>query len=88
MFEHCVKTCLFCRARVQSPTVSNRFALDTFGLSKKKGVARKCYEMFFLKNKAGQRTQKQDGTQQTIFFCMSGKALSAHALTLKKWKRL
>ena len=42
MFENYVKTCLFCRAKVRSPTVSNRFPLDTFGPSKKNGVARKC----------------------------------------------
>ena len=39
--SHCVKTC-FCRAKVRSPTVSNGFPLDTFGPSKKNGVARKC----------------------------------------------
>ena len=33
---------LFCRAKVRSPTVSNRFPLDTFGPSKKNCVARKC----------------------------------------------
>ena len=36
-----------CRAKVRSPTVSNRFPLDTFGPSKKNCVARKC---FFLRN--------------------------------------
>ena len=35
-----------CRAKVRSPTVSNRFPLDTFGPSKKK---LRCAEMFFLK---------------------------------------
>ena len=42
MFENCVETCLFCRSKVRSPTVSNRFPLDTFRHSKKNGVARKC----------------------------------------------
>ena len=46
MFENCVKTCLFCRAKVRSPTVSNRFPLDTFGPSKKK---RRCGKCLFLK---------------------------------------
>ena len=46
MFENYVETCLFCRAKVRSPTVSNRFPLDTFGPSKKNCVARKC---LFLK---------------------------------------
>ena len=32
-----------------------------------------------LKNKVGQRTQKQNGTEQTIFSCMSGTALWAQA---------
>ena len=36
----------FCRAKVRSPTVSNRFPLDTFGPSKKK---RHCAEMLILK---------------------------------------
>ena len=43
------KQVLFCRAKVPSPTVSNRFPLDTFGPSKKNGVARKC----LFKNKCG-----------------------------------
>ena len=43
------KTCLFCRAKVRSPTVSNRFPLDTFGPSKKK---RRCAEML-IKKKGG-----------------------------------
>ena len=46
MFENYVKTCLFCRAKVWSPTVSNRFPLDTFGPSKKK---MRCAKMFFFK---------------------------------------
>ena len=41
IFKHFSWTCatkqlLFCRAKVRSPTVSNRFPLDTFGPSKKK----------------------------------------------------
>ena len=38
------------------------------------------------RNKVGQRTQKQDGTQQAFFKCMLEKALysSAHAPTLKQ----
>ena len=40
--KNCVKTYLFCRAKVRSPIVSNRFPLDTFDLQKKNGVARKC----------------------------------------------
>ena len=47
MFENCVKTCLFCRAKVRAPTVSNRFPLDTFGPSKKKTALR---EMLIFKN--------------------------------------
>ena len=42
MFENYVEICFFCRAKVRSPTVSNRFLLDTFGPSKKNCVARKC----------------------------------------------
>ena len=33
----------------------------------------------WVKNKVGQRTQKQNGTEQTIFSCMSGTALWAQA---------
>ena len=41
-WTYATKQLLFCRAKVRSPTVSNRFPLDTFGPSKKNGVARKC----------------------------------------------
>ena len=34
---------------------------------------------FMMANKVGQRTQKQNGTEQTIFSCMSGTALWAQA---------
>ena len=46
----CTKQRLFCRAKVRSPTVSNRFPLDTFGPSKKK---LRCAEMFIFKKKCG-----------------------------------
>ena len=45
-WTYATKQLLFCRAKVRSPTVSNRFPLDTFGPSEKNGVARKC---LFLK---------------------------------------
>ena len=45
-WTYATKQLLFCRAKVRSPTVSNRFPLDTFGPSKKNCVARK---YFFLK---------------------------------------
>ena len=35
-WTYATKQLLFCRAKVRSPTVSNRFPLDTFGPSKKK----------------------------------------------------
>ena len=41
-WTYATKQLLFCRAKVRSPTVSNRFPLDTFGPSKKNCVARKC----------------------------------------------
>ena len=41
-WTYATKQLLFCRAKVRSPTVSNRFPLDTFGPSKKK---RRCAEM-------------------------------------------
>ena len=44
-WTYATKQLLFCRAKVRSPTVSNRFPLDTFGPSKKNCVARKC--LFF-----------------------------------------
>ena len=50
MFENYTKTCLFCRANMRSPTVSNRFPLDTFGPSKKKLL---CAEMFIQQKNAG-----------------------------------
>ena len=46
-WTYATKQLFLCRAKVRSPTVSNRFPLDTFGPSKKNGVARKC---LFLKN--------------------------------------
>ena len=42
-WTNATKQLLFCRAKVRSPTVSNRFPLDTFGPSKKKCVAQKCF---------------------------------------------
>ena len=38
--SHATKQHFFCRAKVRSPTVSNRFPLDTFGPSKKKTALR------------------------------------------------
>ena len=43
-WTYATKQLLFCRAKVRSPTVSNRFPLDTFGLSKKK---LRCADFFF-----------------------------------------
>ena len=48
---YATKQLLFCRAKVRSPTVSNRFPLDTFG-QKKNCVARKC--LFFKEVRVGQ----------------------------------
>ena len=49
-WTYATKQLLFGRAKVRSPTVSNRFPLDTFGPSKKNCVARKC---LFLKEMRG-----------------------------------
>ena len=46
-WTYATKQLLFCRAKVRSPTVSNRFPLDTFGPSKK----RRCAEMLIKKKK-------------------------------------
>ena len=48
-WTYATKQLLFCRAKVRSPTVSNRFPWDTFGHSKKNGIARKC----LFKNQCG-----------------------------------
>ena len=46
-WTYATKQLLFCRAKVRSPTVSNRFPLDTFGPSKKN---RRCAETLNKKN--------------------------------------
>ena len=50
-WTYATKQLLFCRAKVRSPSVSNRFPLDTFGPSKKK---LRCAEMFFKEMRVGQ----------------------------------
>ena len=45
-WTYATKQLFLCRAKVRSPTVSNRFPLDTFGPSKKK---RRCAEMLIFK---------------------------------------
>ena len=42
-WTYATKQLFFCRAKARSPTVSNRFPLDTFGPSKKNGVAGNAY---------------------------------------------
>ena len=49
-WTYATKQLLFCRAKVRSPTVSNRFPLDTFGPSKKKTALR---GNAYLKKNAG-----------------------------------
>ena len=45
-WTYATKQLFLCRAKVRSPTVSNRFPLDTFGPSQKK---RRCAEMLIFK---------------------------------------